>query len=549
MKLSYATLDGFKRFSDLKVGEIPQAAKLVILTGPNGCGKSSLFDAFREWFGRTGTGFGNQDIEYHRKKFLRARNTVTDGVVYEENTSHTVTLEFHGQVPTTQPETRKMFYFRTAYRNDPDFVSSNLQRIGSPIDENRIQRMIDQDITVQINYQRLVTDSIQELYDPRNENNLVKDLRDRLIKEIQGSMGRVFEDLILSSIGKPLENGTFFFDKGESKMFPYKNLSGGEKAVFDLLLDLIVKREHFNNTIYCIDEPELHINTRIQSSLMKELYGLIPDNCQMWMATHSIGMMRQARDLYNDTPEAVVFLDFDGRNFDSEVKISPTKINRAFWQSTLNIALDDMSNLIIPKQVVICEGKPAGTDGSGNQEFDAQCFRKIFQDDLPDTDFLSAGAALEVENDRLAFVKAIQSLAQGVEILRTIDRDDRSEQEIEDLKTKGIRVLSKRHIESYLLDSEILVSLLLKHNKGDQIFRLLDEKKIALENSQRRGKPHDDIKSAGGEIFNSVKAILNVSGLGSNKNVFCKDIMAPLITPDTTVYKQLKEDIFGGTQN
>lgn len=545
MKLNYATLDGFKRFSDLSVGEIPQSTKLVILTGPNGCGKSSLLDAFREWFGRTGTGFGNTDLEYHRKKFLRARNTVTDGVVHEENTSHTVTLQFHDQVPTTQPEQRKMFYFRTAYRNEPDFVSSNLQRRGNPIDENRIQRMIDQDITVQLNYQRLVTDSIHELYDKANENTLVKDLRDRLIKEIQDSMGRVFENLILSSIGKPLENGTFFFDKGESKMFPYKNLSGGEKAVFDLLLDLVIKRRHFNNTIYCIDEPELHINTRIQSFLLKELYDLTPDNCQMWIATHSIGMMRQARDLYNDSPESVVFLDFDGRDFDGKVKISPTKINRAFWQSTLNIALDDMSNLIIPKQVVICEGKPVTAAGSGNQEFDAQCFRKIFQDDLPDTDFLSAGGAIEVENDRLAFVKAIQSLAQGVEILRTIDRDDRSDQEIEELKTKGIRVLSKRHIESYLLDSEILVSLFLKHNKGDQIFRMLDEKKQALENSQGRGRPHDDIKSAAGEIFNAVKATLGASGLGSNYNIFCRDIMAPLVTPDTIVYKQLKEDIFG----
>ena len=35
-------------------------------------------------------------------------------------------------------------------------------------------------------------------------------------------------------------------------MSHYKNLSGGEKAAFDLLLDLHVKKKYFPDSLYCI---------------------------------------------------------------------------------------------------------------------------------------------------------------------------------------------------------------------------------------------------------------------------------------------------------
>ena len=37
----------FKRFVDLTIRDMSPDAKLIVLLGPNGCGKSSLFDAFQ----------------------------------------------------------------------------------------------------------------------------------------------------------------------------------------------------------------------------------------------------------------------------------------------------------------------------------------------------------------------------------------------------------------------------------------------------------------------------------------------------------------------
>lgn len=68
--------------------------------------------------------------------------------------------------------------------------------------------------------------------------------------------------------------------------------------------------------------------------------------------------MRKARDLQRTSPEEVVFLDFDQRNFEEAVHIQPAHVDRAFWARTLDIALDDLSTLMAPELVVICEVGP-----------------------------------------------------------------------------------------------------------------------------------------------------------------------------------------------
>src|SRR5581483_4226772 len=101
---------------------------------------------------------------------------------------------------------------------------------------------------------------------------------------------------------------------------------------------------------------------------------LIPANSQLWIATHSIGMLRKARDLHDADPTRIAFLDFENRAFDGPVTILPAKLDRDFWHRSLGVALDDLAKLIAPKRVVLCEGRPAGTNTS-RAEFDARCYR------------------------------------------------------------------------------------------------------------------------------------------------------------------------------
>ena len=66
MKIKEIHLEKFKRFTDLTIKNIPEQTKLVVLVGPNGCGKSSLFDAFKTWHRLNGYNNGT-DNAYCKK--------------------------------------------------------------------------------------------------------------------------------------------------------------------------------------------------------------------------------------------------------------------------------------------------------------------------------------------------------------------------------------------------------------------------------------------------------------------------------------------------
>jgi predicted ATPase len=532
MRIRRVQIQHFKRFTDLTVQGLGDNVRLILLAGPNGSGKSSLFDAFTVWHRSRYGGYGD-DQTYYRK-----------GVADRTGSSERVRIDFHGVEPTG-PSAASAFYVRTAYRNDPEFQVRVLERAGTVPEERGFKRMIEFDSTVSRNYARLASQAFEDAFATHPAMMTMGEFRERVIGEVRDSVQRVFPDLLLNTLGNPLENGTFRFDKGAVQGFDFKNLSGGEKAAFDLILDIIVKRRTLSDTIYCIDEPEAHMNARLQARLLGELYELLPPQSQLWVATHSIGMMRKARELADARPDAVVFFDFDNRDFDQVQTIEPSRPTRAFWQKQLSVALDDLAHLVAPREVIICEGNPAGAVPGKNAEFDAACYDIIFADEIPDAKFLSAGNAADVAGDRLAFVAALPKIAAGITVRRVIDRDDHAPGDVTRLGTEGIKVLSRRHIESYLFDDEILRLLCEQEGRPADVPQVLAAKQQALANSVARGNPSDDFKSASGEIYNGVKRILGLIGRGNDARAFARATLAPLVRPGTAVYQELKTAIFG----
>ena len=96
------------------------------------------------------------------------------------------------------------------------------------------------------------------------------------------------------------------------------NLSAGEKSAFDLILDMVVQSKYYPDAIYCIDEPETHMHTKLQGRVLRELYLLVPGQSQLWISTHSIGMLQEAEEIEKEHPGTVAFLDFGGRDFDNQ---------------------------------------------------------------------------------------------------------------------------------------------------------------------------------------------------------------------------------------
>lgn len=348
---------------------------------------------------------------------------------------------------------------------------------------------------------------------------------------------------MLRGLGDPLTQGTFKFDKGTAEDFDYKNLSGGEKAAFDLLLDIGVKRSAFPEAIYCIDEPETHMNSRLQGALLQELVDLVPAAGQLLISTHSIGMMRKAQELYKSNPANVAFIDFDQHDFDSCVDLKPSIPNRSFWERALHVALDDLAQLVSPREIVICEGHPSGLKTGKNVEHDAKCYNVIFGDEFPDVKFISVRNCADVASDRMGLLGALPQIA-NIAIKRLVDRDDHSPQDQIDLAKRGISTLGRRHIESYLYDDEILAALCSSLGKDAEIQNILADKAVAIANLALRQKPSDDIKSAAPEIYTKIKQRLSLTAQGNSQDAFARNLLVPLVKPGTATYAALKKDIF-----
>lgn len=525
MRIASIKLKNFKRFTDLHVAEIPREAKLVIIVGPNGCGKSSLFDALNHWY-RRNVGLGqNGDLAYFQKHS-------TDAFDWSE----TVAVTLHDGA---EPK-RGMLYVRTAYRNDPDFNVNGINRPNDPSQSIRVERSIDNDQAVSDNYRRLIYDTMAGVYDEANDAKTVRVLREELIGEVRNSMKRVFGDLLLNSVSNPLGTGAFFFEKGSVKSYHYKNLSGGEKAAFDLILDLHVKKPFFQDAVYCVDELETHLHTRVQGSLMKEMVKIIPDQCQLWVTTHSLGVLRAAQEMIAADPSSVCLIDFDSVDPDVPRQIIPSNLGRVTWEKLLSVTLDDLSQRIAPRAVVICEGSSVG---NRRKDFDAEIYNRVLGSRNPDILFVSGGASNQVNVTGVSVGEALARILPSSKITSLADRDDRSDAEVTEIERRGTLVLPLRNLECYLFADDVIEALLTREQKTDQLAAALQIKRQAMASSAARGNPADDLKSAAGEIYVELKRILGLKRCGNNTDSFMRDTLAPLIVPSMPTYEAMKTGI------
>ena len=77
-------------------------------------------------------------------------------------------MDVHDRISITTDDsnrfTRGNLYVRTAYRNDHEFVTDTLSRQGAILDNMNLNRFIEPDATVSLNYQRLASQAMEDIF-------------------------------------------------------------------------------------------------------------------------------------------------------------------------------------------------------------------------------------------------------------------------------------------------------------------------------------------------------------------------------------------------
>lgn len=533
MRIKRIKLKNYKRFRDLTIELGDNPKRIVALVGPNGCGKSSVFDALLyvnncfNMLGKTGEKgnsyhslvknnqmtMDNIDILFDEGKYVDVREKR-----YKEKTHNTI------------------FSFRSSFRFNGELNVRDVKAVSDILNNDYgASTAADLDERIEENYRRLsikYNNYLNEMDCKPSEAKSV--IIGELNESIEKCLGLTIDNLGNIESGR----GSFYFKKDDfDEPFEYNVLSSGEKEVVDIILDLYIRKDSFVNSIYIIDEPELHLNTKIQRTLLQEINKMVPNNCQIWIATHSIGFLRSMQDDFNNETQIIEFKEENKWASDSYV-LRPIVKNRSNWIRIFETALDDLSGLLSPKRIIYCEGRYVPSIKGEEQGLDAIVYNIIFGERYSDTLFVSSGGNTELDKFSQIAVLVLSKALSNVEILVLKDRDiysnckatiEQRELYLSNHPTNH-RVLKRFEIENYLYDKEVLGKFCHINNLT---FNESDYEKYVTDINNQQVK----------DITGKIKKICSFEKSMSSKNF--KIELARVIEPSMNVYKELEKVIFG----
>lgn len=328
----------------------------------------------------------------------------------------------------------------------------------------------DIDDKMEENYRRLYAK-----YSKYRDDNDCKpsEAKEKIIGDLNKSISKCL-DIEIFSIGNiESSEGTLYFKKPDHpKEFEFNVLSAGEKEVVDILLDLYLRQDEYDDTVFLLDEPELHINSSIQRNLLVEINRLIGENCQLWLTTHSIGFLRALQEDLKNQCQIIHFKE--GINLASTPQVLiPEKTTIAKWREIFKVALDDLTHLVSPKRIIYCEGRDQPTANGQERGLDAIVFNNIFAEKYHDTQFVSSGGNTELDQRSEIALSILTKVFHDLEILVLKDRDmasgrittEEDRQIYLQNNLQNHRVLKRWEIENYLYDKEVLKKYCTQENR------------------------------------------------------------------------------------
>lgn len=532
MKIQKLHLIKYKRFFDLSInlGDTPK--RIVALVGPNGCGKSSIFDAMlfhSSAYVRLGNGT-RPNYMYHSLDSSPGYDYRNVEILFDEGSFDRVFNSLNGSGMG-----QTIFSFRSCFRYNGELLVRESKAV-SELRENNFGASFSVDIDQRIdqNYRRLHIKYNNYL---NKQDCKPSEAKRHIIGELNAALTECL-DLEIDSLGDiEAGKGTFYFRKPDTPHpFEYNVLSAGEKEVVDILLDLYLRKDVYKDSIYIIDEPELHLNTAIQKKLLLEINKMVPPNCQIWVATHSIGFLRALQD---ELCSESAIIEFNAENHWAEKPyvLQPMIKCRTNWMRVFSVALEDLTGLVSPQRIIYCEGRDQPTHSKEEQGFDAKVFNSIFGEMHPDTLFVSSGGNTELDQRSDIAISILTKVFHDIEIWVLKDRDMASGRPTNEAdrqlylqsNPRNHRVLKRWEIENYLFDKEVLKAYCGKNN-------------LQFNEPQYDAFVTDIVNK---NIKDDVGRMKNYCGITVSINAEqFKLNLAKVIDSSMTVYHELEQEIF-----
>lgn len=533
MKLKKLTLRKYKRFHDLTIDLGEEPKRMVAFVGPNGCGKSSVFDAllyhacaYGDYIGNS----GHKDYKYHSLEQKPSYNYKAINIKFVEGSYEDVHKK-----KQKEGLAKTIFSFRSSFRYNANLRIKESKAV-SELTNNDFGASVSSDIDQRMeqNYRRLNIKYNKFLND---KDCRPSEAKEYIIGELNDAIANCL-DMTIDNLGNiESDEGTLYFIKKDTEVpFEYNLLSAGEKEVVDILLDLYLRKDEYVASVYIIDEPELHLNTAIQRKLLVEINKMIPENCQILIATHSIGFLRALQDEFNDISQIIEFKAENDWSSKAYV-LQPMVKSRYNWQQLFYTALDDLTGLIAPKRIVYCEGRAEPKIGGVERGLDAIVYNNIFNEKYPETLFVSSGGNTELDQRSAIAIAILTKVFNDVEILVLKDMDMMSGKIPTDEDRKNYlannpsnhRVLNRFEIENYLYDKEVLKKYCQQENLS---FNEEEYDNLVSDIRQQQ------VKDRTGKIKSICGIDKNLNGEKFKKN------LSTIISSDMEIYPELEEVVF-----
>ncbi len=334
---------------NLNIPDNNEGSGLNLFVGENGCGKTSLLEAFAlPLLSYKADGFSLSDFFDPNKK--------TNIQIFSEQN-----FDFDGTMPNAKYK-GKGFSFEAGIRardnksylssivvsdqkylkadnqgkpkdNSPDLrVSVNNPFKGSRFNENDIL-FLDKNRTYQIRsgtynptrFDRLMEDFdfqyLKQENNPFNCNEKLKEVSNNIENEFLKNAINKFKEISGENISlahidnwTPHSKAFFGIEKENKQYILLDDLGSGYEMIFSLLYSFYLSQQSNKRLIVFIDEPELHLHPKLQEDFVKILLEF-SKTAQIILTTHSPLFVKQV--LYNNQVQVMVL-----KKEDKEVKVA-----------------------------------------------------------------------------------------------------------------------------------------------------------------------------------------------------------------------------------